>query len=98
MPRRVSFVPSAQRQFNAQVAYLSDRNPAAAYRLLARVEAARQQLSDFPRSGPRGPVPSTRRLIVSPYVLTYREVDGDVQIVDFRHGRQRGLGEEDQTG
>jgi hypothetical protein len=34
---------------------------------------ARKQLADFPRSAPRGRAPGTRRLIVSPYVLTYRE-------------------------
>src|SRR5690242_9384671 len=83
MPRRVGFVPSAQRQLNAQLAYLGDRNPQAAYRLLDRVEAARQQLADFPRSAPLGPVPGTRRLSVSPYVLTYREAGGDIEIIDF---------------
>src|ERR1700731_4248625 len=96
MPRRVSFVPSAQRQFIAQVAFLTDRNPAAAYRLLERIEAARQQLSDFPRSAPRGTVPGTRRLIVPPYVLTYREKGAEVEVIDFRHSRQRSFGETDE--
>src|SRR5438067_865328 len=80
MPRRVRFVPSAQRQFNAQLAFLADRNPAAAHRLLERIEAARQQLVDFPRNAPRGTVPGTRRLIVPPYVLTFRELVGAGQI------------------
>ena len=91
MARRVSFIPSAQRQFNAQLTFLTDRNPAAAHRLLERIEAARQQLADFPRSAPRGTVPGTRRLIVPPYVLTFRGQDGDVEIIDFRHSRQRGV-------
>ena len=97
MPRRVRFVPSAQRQFNAQFAFLADRNPAAAHRLLERIEAARQQLVDFPRNAPRGTVPGTRRLIVPPYVLTFREQGGDVEIIDFRHSRQRGFGETDEA-
>ena|SRR5947209_8255191 len=95
MPRRVRFVPSAQRQLNAQLAFLGDRNPAAAYRLLDRIEAARQQLADFPRNAPRGAVPGTRRLIVAPYVLTYREAGDEIEIIDFRHGRQRAYGERD---
>ena len=96
MPRRVSFVPSAQRQLNAQLAFLGDRNPTAAYRLLDRIEAARQQLADFPRSAPRGAVPGTRRLLVAPYVLTYREAGDAIEIIDFRHGRQRQFGEADE--
>jgi plasmid stabilization system protein ParE len=88
MPRRVIFAPRALRQFNAQLAYLADRSPAAGRRLISRIDAARWQLADFPRSAPRAAAPGTRRLIVAPYVLTYREHGSVIEITDFRHGRQ----------
>jgi plasmid stabilization system protein ParE len=88
MPRRVVFAPRALRQFNAQLAYLADRSPAAGHRLISRIGAARRQLADFPRSAPRAAAPGTRRLIVAPYVLTYREHGSIIEIIDFRHGRQ----------
>jgi plasmid stabilization system protein ParE len=88
MPRRVIFAPRALRQFNAQLAYLADRNPVAGRRLISRIDAARRQLADFPRNAPRASAPGTRRLIVAPYVLTYREHGSVIEIIDFRHGRQ----------
>jgi toxin ParE1/3/4 len=88
MPRRVVFVRRARRQLNAQLAYVAERNPAAARRLRERIAAAQQQLAEFPRSAPRATSPGARRLVAAPYVLTYRERDSVVEIVDFRHGRQ----------
>jgi plasmid stabilization system protein ParE len=63
-------------------------DPAAALRLLDRIEKARLQLAGFPESGPPGLIPSTRRLVVAPYILTYRVSRGRVTILDIRHGRQ----------
>jgi plasmid stabilization system protein ParE len=88
MPRRVIFAPRALRQFNAQLAYLADRSHTAGRRLISRIDAARRQLADFPRNAPRAAAPGTRRLIVPPYVLTYREHGSLIEIIDFRHGRQ----------
>src|SRR5712671_6800491 len=88
MPRRVIFAPRALRQFNAQLAYLADRNPVAGRRLISRIDAARRQLADFPRNAPRAAAPGARRLIVAPHVLTYREHGCVIEIIDFRHGRQ----------
>jgi plasmid stabilization system protein ParE len=98
MPRQVILAPRALRQFNAQLAYLADRNPEAGRRLIARIVEARKQLADFPRSAPRSRAPGTRRLIVAPYVLTYREAGDDIEIIDFRHGRQRAFDEPDESG
>jgi toxin ParE1/3/4 len=90
MPRRVVFVRRARRQLNAQLAYVTERNPAAAQRLRERIAAARQQLANFPQSAPRATSPGTRRLVVAPYVLTYRERGTVVEILDVRHSRQAG--------
>jgi plasmid stabilization system protein ParE len=85
---QVVFVRRARRQLNAQIAYVAERNPAAAQRLRERIAAAQRQLADFPRSAPRGALPGTRRLVVAPYVLTYRERGTVVEVIDIRHGRQ----------
>jgi toxin ParE1/3/4 len=91
MPHRVVFVRRAQRQLNAQIAYLVDRNPAAARRLSQAVESAGRQLADHPRSGPPGAIPGLRRLLVGPFVLTYRIRGTEVEVLDFRHARQAPL-------
>jgi len=88
MPHRVVFVRRARRQLNAQIAYVAERNPAAAQRLRVRIAAAQQQLADFPQSAPRADSPGTRRLVVAPYVLTYRQRGTLVEIIDVRHSRQ----------
>jgi plasmid stabilization system protein ParE len=88
MPRQVAFVRRARRQLIAQLTYLTERNPAAAHRLRERIAAAQQQLTEIPQSAPRATAPGTRRFVVAPSVLTYRERGADIEIVDFRHGRQ----------
>jgi toxin ParE1/3/4 len=88
MPHRVVFVRRARRQLEDQIEYIAARNPAAAERVKARIAAAKQQLAQFPRSGPPAVIPGLRRLVVRPYVLTYRERRGRIEIVDVRHQRQ----------
>jgi plasmid stabilization system protein ParE len=88
MAQLVTTSPRAQLQTYDILDYLNGRNPAAGRRLTERFEAAYRQLSEFPPSGARGRA-GTRRLIVSPYVLTYRITAAGVEILDIRHGRQR---------
>src|SRR5437773_4310958 len=88
MRHRVVFVRRARRQLDAQIAYLAERNPAAAQRLRERIAAAQRQLADFPQSAPRATSAGMRRLVVAPYVLTYRERGAVVEILDVRHSRQ----------
>src|ERR1700674_2342956 len=88
MPRRVVLVRRARRQLNDQLAYVAERKLAAARRLRERIAAAQQQLGDFPQSAPRATSPGTRRLVVQPYILTYRERGIVVEILDIRHSRQ----------
>jgi plasmid stabilization system protein ParE len=90
MPRAIIASPRAELQLMDILAYLNRRNPLAGRRFTERVEAAYRQLSNFPLSGARGQATGTRRLILAPYVLTYREVGTEViEIIDIRHGRQR---------
>jgi plasmid stabilization system protein ParE len=45
-------------------------------------------LSEHPRIGSRATAPGSRRLVVAPYVVTYRERGSDIEIMDIRHSRQ----------
>ena len=88
MARRVLLSARAQGWLRREVAYLTERSPTAARRVLARIEDTRRLLAEFPRSGPPGLVPGTRRLVIPPYVITYRLDDSDLEIIDIRHGRR----------
>ena len=88
MPRRVLLSSRAERWLHREIAYLAERNTSAARRVLDRLTEARRQLAAFPRSGRPGIVPGTRRLVIGPYILTYREQAGNLEIIDIRHDRQ----------
>jgi plasmid stabilization system protein ParE len=90
MPRGVILSPRAQAWLDQQIAYLTGRGSAAAIqRLLGRIEDARRLLAEHPRSGRLGTVPGTRRIVIAPYILIYRERGEDLDIIDIRHSRQR---------
>lgn len=80
--------PEAAAWLKAEIAYIAERNPAAASKIAARLRAARQSLADHPKIGPSGLIPGTRRMVVSPYVLTVRIRGGVVEIAAIRHVRQ----------
>jgi plasmid stabilization system protein ParE len=75
-------------RFLAEIAYIADRSPAAAEKIVARTKEARRLLADHPKIGPAGLIPGTRRFVVNPYVLTVRERDGVVEIAAIRHAKQ----------
>lgn len=80
---------SAATWLRQEIAYLAERSPAAAERLVERIRQARQSLSDHPRIGQPGHIPGTRRLVIGDHVLTVRVVGADVEIAAIRHARQR---------
>ena len=88
MPRRVLLSRGVRNWIDLQVEYLSSRNPAPARRLREHIASAQQMLGEHPHIGRRGNAPGTRRLVMAPYVMTYREIGPDIVIVDIRHGRQ----------
>jgi plasmid stabilization system protein ParE len=69
--------------------YLRDRRSRAVERFIDAIDRAAQQLSEYPMSGPPGLIPDTRRLVVGPYILSYRVRRGVVEVFAVRHGRQR---------
>ncbi len=88
MPRRVVLSRRVRNWVDIETEYLAARSPAAAQRLRERVAPAQQLLADHPRVGRRGSAAETRRLVMVPFVMTYREIGSDIVIVDIRHSRQ----------
>jgi toxin ParE1/3/4 len=89
MSRHVRFSARAAAYLNREIVYLAERNPAAARRLLARIEETRTLLREYPEAGPPSLIPGARRLVVDAYVLTYVVRRGSIEIAAVRHGRQR---------
>jgi len=81
--------PAARARFLEAIAYTADRSPAAAENLIRQMRELRERLADFPNIGVRGDIPGTRRVVIAPYVLTTRIGAGGIEIVAFRHAKQK---------
>lgn len=76
--------------------FLSERDPAAAARILRAVQSAVRRLSDFPRLG--RPLNDRLRVIgvrTTPYLILYRLRDEVIEIARIRHHREDWLGQID---
>jgi len=71
-------------------------SPAAADRLLDRIESRWQQLAENPGSGmARNDIaPGLRHLVTGPYLIFYRMASGRIEIVRILHGSRK-IGEAD---
>ncbi|WP_081608961.1 type II toxin-antitoxin system RelE/ParE family toxin [Paramagnetospirillum caucaseum] len=87
-PRLAPFTAPARSWFMAEIAYLAERNPAAAATVIAPFQEARRTLAKHPDIARPGPIMGLRHVIVGPYVLTIRRKAGSVEILSIRHGRQ----------
>lgn len=73
-------------------AYINERNPVAAARVVARVRSAAEQLGEHPRIGHDGTADGTLEWVVTglPYVLVYEidEAHEEIVILGVYHGAQ----------
>jgi len=70
-------------------AFLTEHSPSAAARFGQALDAAEQQLAQFPDSGAPGIRPGTRRLVVGNYIVSYRRRGESVEVFAVRHARRR---------
>ena len=69
--------------------FITQDNPFAARTLAARIVEAAESLAEFPDRGRPGDEPGTRELSnVRPYVIVYRVLETEVQILRVWHGAQ----------
>ncbi len=88
----IRWARGATRQLTEAHAYIAADNPAAADRLVSKIEDAVEQLSDYPHSGREGRVKDTRELAVldSPYLIVYRiRNKNTLQVLAILHGKRR---------
>lgn len=84
---RVEWRREALADRQAIAAYLEDRNPVAALRLLEALVMAGDSLATFPQRGRPGRAKGTRELVaVWPYVLVYEVQEEAVVILRVWHG------------
>lgn len=71
--------------------YVAADSPAAAGRLVARIERAILNLADHPLSAPAGVVPGTRQRAIAdtPYLVIYRVDTDGITILAVLHAARR---------
>ena len=83
------WLAGASRDLESIIAFIAERNAAAAQRLKALVEASAERLSAHPFLFRPGRVEGTREAVVHPnYVMVYRVAADAVEIVAIVHARQ----------
>jgi addiction module RelE/StbE family toxin len=71
--------------------FVARDNPNAAARIVKRIVDAVERLGDHPHLGRAGRIAGTRELVIAetPYVVPYRVIDDDIQILAVIHGARR---------
>ncbi|MCF8881479.1 type II toxin-antitoxin system RelE/ParE family toxin [Erythrobacter sp. SN021] len=70
--------------------YIGEHNPAAADRLIGRINEVAAHLVKFPKMHRVGRNTGTREAIISPnYLLIYRATSTDVEVLSVVHARQK---------
>ena len=82
--------PNALDELNNLTDYIGEHNPAAADRLIERIQTSAERLTQFPYMHRTGRVSGTREAVVHPnYVLVYRVTADAVEVLGVLHTRQR---------
>jgi plasmid stabilization system protein ParE len=79
----------AERWFLNKVVEPSEVNPAAARKLIERLERQKDLLSSFPQTTEKGVLEGTRKVTMPPLILTIRARDGMVEIAAIRDAWQK---------
>jgi plasmid stabilization system protein ParE len=82
---RVRYNRGARADLDEILAYISERNPAAAARLLERFLVTERLLSRFPEIGSKTMRKNLRRMVIGSYIMAY-EIASDVILIHYiRH-------------
>ncbi len=88
---RVVITARAERDLDAHVAYILERDPEAAVRMADAILAQIMSLAEFPFRTRPGRVPGTRELVVAgfPYIVVFEVSADKVVILHINHARQQ---------
>lgn len=89
--KRIRWTERAVRRLDQIGAFIEKDNPAAATRVVARIVSAVDNLAEHPAMGRVGRVKGTRELILAdiPYIIPYRVVGDEIEILTVMHAAQR---------
>ncbi len=86
----IVWTDEARHDLRNLIDYVSARNPPAAKRILALLEAAITPAVEHPYLFRPGRQPGTREIVVHPnYILIYEVCDGLLNVVRVLHARQK---------
>jgi toxin ParE1/3/4 len=91
MPKPVKWLHKALKNLEQAYEYVAADNPDAAVQVVLKIQAAANQLAEFPLLGKVGRVEQTRELVIAhtPYFLVYRVKGKRVEILRVLHGSKR---------
>ena len=86
----IVWTDEARHDLRNLISYVSERNPPAAIRILALLEAAIIPAVEHPYLFRPGKEPGTREIVVHPnYILVYEVCDGLLNVLRVLHARQK---------
>ena len=87
---RIRWLRTALGNLDHHANYIAENDPIAARNAVRRIQAAVDQLAEYPSMGRIGRVPGTRELIVggTPWIIVYRVRADAVEIIRVLHGAQ----------
>lgn len=90
-PLKVRWLKRALANLEAEAAYVSRDDPAAAKRMVTAIERATELLARHPGLGRTGRVDGTRELVIpgTPYIIPYRVREGRVEILRVFHAARK---------
>jgi toxin ParE1/3/4 len=87
---RVRWTPQAANDLELISGYIAESNPETALKIVRAIYRGIEMLGVFPRRGRTGREKGTRELVLTPlrYVVVYRIIEEQVQILRIYHGAQ----------
>lgn len=87
---KVQFSVSARADIESIHDFIAQDNPKIAARVVRTIEKSTMRLGEFPLSGRRGAVETTRELVIPrlPYMAVYRLNDERIEIIAVFHAAQ----------
>ncbi len=91
MPKKIRWLRLAFADLDELMVYIARDNPEAATKVAGKIWETTRMLLNYPAMGKPGRVPGTREMVVAgtSYIVPYRVVANEVQILRILHGTRK---------